>query len=172
MRHRPSLPVAAALAAACLAAGPGRAAGVSHTMEVTAQVQTGCDIGGSTSGALAAGRIDFGSHLSDDTALPVVSGTMLVRCAGSATSPSISFDLGAHADSGRRNLVGPGGALVPYVLLRSSDPSGPQWDDQSYPITLASDGKGDLTVYARIPALPLHTPDGSYTDTIMVRLDY
>jgi spore coat protein U-like protein len=171
MRHRLTSALAAA-AAICWAAQAAAGTAVFPGFQVSAIVQTSCDIGGSATGDLSSGKIDFGRQVSGDAGTQIVSGRVPVLCTGSTTSPSISFDYGSHASGSQRNLSGPSGALVPYTLLRGSDPGSQPWGDQSFPLALSSDGRGELVVYGRIPAMPLQTPDGLYSDVVTVRLDY
>jgi spore coat protein U-like protein len=171
MRHRLHWALAAA-PAICWTAQAAAGTAISPGFQVSAIVQTSCDIGGSATGDLSSGKIDFGRHVSGDPWTQIVSGSIPVLCTGSTTSPSISFDNGSHGSGDQRNLIGPSGALVPYVLLRGSDPGAQPWGDQSYPLVLDNDGRAELVVYGRISAMPLQAPDGLYSDVVTVRLDY
>jgi spore coat protein U-like protein len=149
-------------------------------LNVAANVTSYCDIGGSSSMKLPTGLLDFGSHrmvdalsgLNDQGLGQPVKGTMPLLCSDSHATPQVSFGFGLHARGKQRNLLGPGGSLVPYELLRGNSPSRGLWDENTYPVPSVAGKPGDIPVYGYIPALPANARDGSYTDTVTVKIDF
>ncbi len=150
------------------------------TLSVAANVTSYCDIGGSFSMKLPTGLLDFGSHrivdalsgLNDQDLTQPVKGIMPLLCSDSHATPQVSFGFGLHARGRQRNLLGPGGSLVPYELLRGNSPSHGLWDENTYPVPSVAGKPGDIPVYGYIPALPTNARDGSYTDTVTVKIDF
>jgi spore coat protein U-like protein len=150
------------------------------TLSVAASVASYCDIGGSFSMKLPSGLLDFGSHqlldtragLDDRPLTQPVKGTMPLLCSDGDATPQVSFGYGLHAKGRQRNLQGPGGSLVPYDLLRGSNPGQGLWDENSYPVYSVAGKRGDIPVYGYIPALPVDARDGTYSDTVTVAIDF
>lgn len=156
-------------------AGEGRS-----SLSIQATVASYCDIGGSHSLKLGRGLLDFGQHRLIDTVAGLdnqalsqpVRGIMPLQCSGNSVTPEVSFGYGLHATGKQRNLEGPGGALIPYDLLRGSNINQGQWDDNAYPVPITGGKLGSIPVYGYIPALPTHAKDGLYSDTVTVQVDF
>jgi len=140
-------------------------------LNISANIAATCDIGGSPSGALASGLIDFGSHTREDAPQIAVTGDLPIRCNSAGTALTISFDDGENATGSQRYMRGPGGVRVPYEL-RQGSASAPLWDDQPHSIATITDETQQISIYGRIVSMPAETPDGSYSDLVRIRIDY
>ena len=171
---------AGALVCQGILAGAACASGARGTLVIHASVTSYCDIGGSPSLKMPGGLLDFGSHrLADalsglggpDRARPFRA-SMPLLCSGGDVMPLVSFGYGLHAVGRQRYLQGPGGSLVPYELMRGASPGLGRWDENAYPVQSIAGKIGNVPVYGFIARMPVNASDGSYSDTVMVRIDF
>jgi spore coat protein U-like protein len=160
-----------ALFAAPLPLQSAIAAEGTRTLPVSARILQGCDIGGSESGALPRGVIDFGARTFAKSATMLIAGTLPIRC-NTGLSPEVTLDSGQNAVGTQRNLRGPGGVLIAYDLLRGESLDAPPWDTDGYSVPLDGAEVQSVKIAGRISLPTEAIADGTYTDTILVRIDY
>ena len=149
--------VALVMAAASLpsAAAAGQ---VTATMPVTLVVHPACRA--STSPLAFEG--DAGSVIDAEAQIAVA-------CNGEVPL-AVSLDAGAHAGGAERRLAGNDG-YVAYALYR--DPArSMRWDAGAAVTETARGGRLELTAYGRVEPGATFGADGTYSDTVVVTVDF
>ena len=83
---------------------------------------------------------------------------------------SLALDAGTHALDGERRLAGPNGYVSYAVYMDAARTD--QWDPLQ-PRSLGSGGRGfSLTAYGRVDAHATWGAVGSYSDTVVVTVDF
>jgi spore coat protein U-like protein len=143
--------------------GMAFAIGAEDKVQVTAKVTRACTLGN--------GTLDFGNTIAVQQKL-TAHATLKLLCNDTAIKPNVHFD-GANGVTEQRYLKDAQGVKqMAYQLLQSLDPGAALWNDTPVPLTGDGTGAFDVTVYGVIPVLALNTPDGRYSDTVTVTLDY
>lgn len=130
---------------------------------IQAQVVNDCRIDGTT-------PMDFGIVPGGPTGRLQAQSTITVTCNG--TAYRVGLDNGLHAQGNTRRMQGPGGYVV-YELYRDAARS-QRWGNNLWYDAVSGTGMGYaqvLTVYGVVPAQSI-TGSGSYSDTIVVTVDY
>ncbi|WP_170112538.1 spore coat protein U domain-containing protein [Sphingomonas fennica] len=182
-------------------ASPAAAQSVSGRMDVQLEVVPGCAfVGGAgstpTTGGVPDAVLSFGRTTGDVTtraaadssvrvdgvAVSSADGTALrIVCSSSvvaAGGPQLSFDAGLNGASGQRNLIGPGGALVPYNLYKDAGRYNALVADTAETLADLTAGVAKpYNVYGRITNAGLSgitnpLADGVYTDTVTMTLAF
>jgi spore coat protein U-like protein len=126
--------------------------------------QAGCSVEVS---AVAFGNIDI-MRASRGT------GEVVVRC-DEASDFSVGLSPGGGGGGGERRMRGPGGAWLDYYLMADAGYSIPWGDGQAIGNPRAGRSNGAaparLTIYGIIPSQP-GTPEGQYTDSLVVTLTF
>jgi len=148
------------------------------SLDVSATVESVCDIGGSPSGEIPAGVGDFGRRSLDSLDLSfdtlAVALTMTTALSIHCSEPAayrVSLDYGDNPQGAQRRLRGPSNILIPYELRRGSA-SAQIWDNRPYAIDIVPGQLTNLPIWGRISALPPGLVDGVYTDRVRVTLEY
>jgi spore coat protein U-like protein len=153
MEHTPGTPVS------CNNAFTGVA---TTTFYIQAIVSSDCRIDGTSA-------LDFGTVPGSLDRNLDSQATVTVTCNGTAYTVGLSN--GLHAQGNRRRMRGPGG-YVGYELYRDASRT-LRWGSAKQD-GLAQTGNGHpqtLPVYGRVPAQSI-TADGTYSDTIIVTVEY
>ncbi|QJU56988.1 fimbrial major subunit CsuA/B family protein [Sphingomonas sp. AP4-R1] len=150
---------------------PARAASSTERLPVSARILPSCDIGGSATGGLRRGTIDFGARAMSGGETVLIAGDLPIRCSEGA-SVAVTLDNGRNAIGQQRNLRGPGGALLAYDLLRGAGGDAPLWDDQPHPLAPEGGDETSVRIAGRLIVSNGVPADGVYTDTVLVRIDY
>jgi spore coat protein U-like protein len=138
------------------------AATSTSTFQVTANVQSVCQISG--------GNLNFGNY----AGVQVTStSTLTVSC-----TQNQAYDVGLNGGSNSlpvtdRKMSGPGGAVLAYGLYSDSN-YGTNWGNTVGTDTVRRNGNGNaqtLTIYGRLPGSQLVQP-GAYSDTITATITY
>lgn len=153
-----------AIAATCTASGV-QAATATGSLSVSATVAATCEVTSTT--AVAFGTV---GTLTTDVD---VTGSIEVKC-----TDTTAYNIGLGAGSGtgatvsNRKMTGTG-ADLPYQLFRDADRT-LNWGETVATDTVSATADGTAqqhTVYGRIPVQNAVRP-GSYTDTVVVTIDY
>ncbi|HWK70480.1 MAG TPA: spore coat protein U domain-containing protein [Burkholderiaceae bacterium] len=130
---------------------------------IQAQVANDCRIDGTT-------PMDFGVVAGGPNQALQAQSTVGVTC--NSTAYRVGLDNGLHAQDGKRRMHGPGGYVV-YDLYQDAAHSR-RWGNNLWYDAVGGTGTGHvqaLTVYGLVPAQTI-TSSGSYSDTIVVTVDY
>ena len=135
---------------------------VKTTMSVTASVSASCSV--------SVLPLSFGTY----TGSQVDTTTQINATCTNTTTYSANMDQGLHYSSFYHpRMIGPGGALLSYILCRDSART-QLWGNTANYDGINGTGTGSLqvlTVYARLGAGQYVAP-GLYSDTIIVTLNY
>ena len=157
------------LCAATIAAGIPVSTAIASTQtttfQVTATVQTACEIN-------SASNLAFGAYTRQ--AIDDATSNISVTCTNT-TPYDVGLDAGTStgATVTNRAMTGPGGALLHYAMYSDANRT-VNWGNTVGVDTVHSIGNGSaqsLTVYGQIPSGQHPTP-GAYTDTITVTLTF
>lgn len=130
---------------------------------IQAPVANDCRIDGAT-------PMDFGVVAGGLTRPLQAQSTVTVTCNG--TAYRVGLDNGQHGQDGKRRMRGPGGYVV-YELYRDAARS-QRWGNNLWYDAVGGTGTGaaqPLVIYGAVPAQAI-TGSGSYSDTIVVTVDY
>ncbi|MGB3291223.1 MAG: spore coat U domain-containing protein [Burkholderiaceae bacterium] len=130
---------------------------------IQAHVANDCRIDGTT-------PMDFGVVAGGATGPLDAQSTIRVTCNG--TAYRVGLDNGMHAEGNKRRMKGPNGYVV-YDLYRDASRS-QRWGNNFWHDAVGGTGTGQaqsLTVYGLVPAQNIGN-SGSYSDTIVVTVDY
>nr|WP_246179276.1 spore coat U domain-containing protein [Pandoraea aquatica] len=140
-------------------------------MTVSAQIVAGCGLKG---GGQDFGTLDFGvlpAMTAGDVSAVAQGGSLQFECTpGSTLRLSVGGGLKPDAANQRRNLQGPGGALVAYQLY--ADASRTQVLGIGQTVTLSVSGVVNLPIYGSLTLPGGALPAGVYTDTAQVTVTY
>ncbi|UZW62196.1 Csu type fimbrial protein [Lysobacter enzymogenes] len=175
-----SLLCGATLAAAAAYVPMPAQAATNATFQVAATIQRGCQVDGVGSGGDAGtvGVLNFGQDstlsTSTRTADAGANQSVTLRCTP-GVSVLMRIDGGLNAAAGVRNLqLGSATAnRLAYQLYRDSTFSQPIGIGQAQPIVVTAANMNNvvLPIYGRL-TLPGNRPAGTYTDTLLITLDW
>ncbi|MBF7686711.1 Csu type fimbrial protein [Acinetobacter rathckeae] len=154
------------------------AATTNGAMTVKAQITSSCVINTSaTGGSMGNTTLDFGSLSSlatDANASTAASGNGAVNVlCNKGTAWNLTFDGGANAASGQRQMIGgaAGTDVLPYNLY--SDAGYKNKIDTSTVLSGTGTGQVQATqVFGKIPAGTVLPSVGSYVDTVVLTVNY
>lgn len=155
------------LKASLLATGLLGAVGFAHAftdtanLGVTLTITAACNITATPPTTVA-----FGTQAQTTVGAVDSTGTVTVTCVG-ATPYNVLMGPGANFSGGRRMAAGTN--YVPYQLYRDSARS-QAWGQTIGTDTETGSGTTTFTVYGRVPSVAFAA--GSYTDTVLVTVDY
>ena len=155
----------AALAAVALAVigGPALAGTATSTLSVRVVVQPTCTIAG--------GTLDFGNYTSGQTG-DLNGFTQLAYSNCPAGQLRFQLDGGTGGSTTARKMSNGSGSLLNYRIFRdSARTQNFGQGSESRIITQAAAGSGNVAIYGRIPAAQA-VPAGTYTDTVVVTVDF
>lgn len=159
-----------------LVSGTAMSATINGSLNVTAVVNTGCDITTAGSGIANFGDLDFGNilpmnEMHVDAETSGVSGNIAVECT-SGVSYTIALDNGQnYTGSSRAMKHASASDVLRYELYQDPARSTP-WDAVS---TLTGVGDGNQhshKVYGRIPGGQTAVAAGSYSDLVQVTVNW
>lgn len=165
------------IAAACLPVLAS--AETQSSFEVSATIQPGCQVDGlgAEGDAGTVSRLDFGVDttlsVATRTADATLSQTITLRCTP-GVALQMRIDGGQHGQGGLRHLqLGATADRLQYQIYRDPGFSQPIGIDQNQPITITTANMNNvvLPVYGQL-TLPGNRPAGTYTDTLLVTLDW
>jgi spore coat protein U-like protein len=157
---RKLLKTGVAVAALCGAVG-AHALTDTTNLSVTLTITAACNVT-----TTAPAPVAFGTHAQTATVPVDTAGSVTVTCVG-AVPYNVLLGQGANYSGGRRMNVGAN--FVPYELYRDSGRT-QVWGETIGTDTVAGSGTATYQVYGRVPSLAF--PAGTYTDTVLVTVDY
>ena len=136
---------------------------VTSTLSVRVVVQPSCSVAGAT--------LDFGSYTSGQTGA-LTGFTQIAYSNCPAGQLRFQLDGGANGTTTARKLANGSGGLLNYEVFRDSarTQNFGQGSDARL-LNLTATGSGNVSVYGRIPAGQA-VPAGTYTDTVVITLDF
>lgn len=149
------------------------------TFQVSATIESGCLVDGvGTSGdAGTIGELDFGQDSALSTATHTADATatqsITLRCTP-GVALQMRIDGGQHAEGGNRHLqFDDPSNRVEYQIFRDSAFTQPIGINQNQSITVTTGNMNNviLPVYGRL-TLPGNRPTGTYSDALLVTLDW
>jgi spore coat protein U-like protein len=150
------------IATVLLAAAPGRAATTTGNLSVTVEVVATCRVGTASLG--------FGTYGTGQTADLRAQGSITYEGCGTGQL-KVHLDGGTSRNTSARTLVNAAGNKLTYQLYRDSARS-KVWGTGSNALTFTpSSASGTLVVYGTIPG-GQSVPVGSYSDTVLVTIDF
>ena len=152
-----------ASAAVAVFSGSALAGTATSTLSVRVVVQPTCTVDGAT--------LDFGSYTSGQpTDLNAFAQIAYNNCP--AGQLRFQLDGGANGTTTARKMSNGSGSLLSYKMFRdSARTQNFGQTTEARLVTLAAVGSGVVGVYGRIPAAQA-VPAGTYTDTVVVTMDF
>lgn len=160
-------------------------AAISGQVEVRLVIDEGCQVTNVDSGDGSIndfGILDFGTHsptwnntlAADLSGLSSSSAALEVECNAGRTEPvTISINEGMNAAGTQRQVsMGAGGDVVPYNVYSDASRTTEYAANTPQSFTLDDTGKVTIPVYGRITANETAKAKGTYTDTLVVTLDF
>lgn len=149
------------------ACSPARARTVTQSIPVKAIVNSSCRIGSDAHDHASQGTLDFGYSQDITTAADIE-----IVCNSVNGTPIVTLNAGENAIGAQRNLKGPRGALITYELLQGPGAGAPPWNGSGRPVSISGTMPQPIPIWGRITGIPSDAPDGSYTDTVEIELEY
>lgn len=144
--------------------------------KVSAQIASGCSLGGAGTQAADFGTLSFGSmsslYSNVDVASGAGAGSIVIACTP-GIAISIALDYGVNGGSATNRYMANGGNALAYQLYQDSNRTS-VWGNGALARSISSfpNTTQTYTVYGRLFATNGFPPPGAYTDTITVTLTY